>query len=177
MPTEPPLKPLEPQPTLFQVQEAQGLAPERLPTRLQMRQSMQQLRSKLVALLQKGWKLMFSIPFGVRMWLTKWWPALLAGVVIIAAIVTIYLRGVSAGKSGEQVKAAEREAEVQVQVNDANQNAADARVEGEVKLEQQKRELEDAQRDAKNLDDLRRKRGCVILRQQGRDTSSIPACR
>lgn len=120
---------------------------------------------------------MFSIPFAARMWITKWWPAVLAVVVIIAAVVTIYLRGVSAGKSGEQVKAAERESQVQVEVNDANQNASDARVEGAVQLEQQKRELEDAQRDAQTLDDMRRKRGCVILRQQGRDTSAIPACR
>ena len=126
---------------------------------------------------QKGWKLMFSIPFGVRMWLTKWWPALLAGVVIFGAIAFIYWHGISVGKSGEQLKAAEREAEVQGQITDANENASAVRVESEVKLEQQKRELEDAQRDVENLDDLRRKRGCVILRQQGRDTSRIPACR
>lgn len=121
---------------------------------------------------------MFSfIPFAARAFLGKWWPALLAGVVIIAGITVIYMRGVSAGKTGEQVKAVQRENEVQVKINDANENASAARVEAATKLEQQQRELEDVQSEAGSVDALRVKRGCVVLRQQGRDVSKIPACR
>lgn len=121
---------------------------------------------------------MFSfIPFGARIFLAKWWPALLAGVVIIGAIVVIYTRGVSAGKSGEQVKAAQREVTVQKEITEANENASAARIDASRELEEQARELQDAQEDAGSLDTIRIKRGCVILRQQGRDTSRIPACR
>ena len=120
---------------------------------------------------------MFSIPFAARMFLTKWWPALLAGVVIIAGIAIIYTRGVSAGKTGEVVKQVQREAEVQVKINDANENASAARVDAERELATQAQELKDAQQDADSLDTIRIKRGCVVLRQQGRDVSKIPACR
>lgn len=120
---------------------------------------------------------MFSIPFAARMWLTKWWPALLAGVVILVAIGVIYSRGFSAGKTGEVIKQVQREAEVQTKINEVNENASAARVDAERELAEQARELKDAEQDAASLDDLRRKRGCVILRQQGRDTSRIPACR
>ena len=120
---------------------------------------------------------MFSIPFTIRMWLTKWWPALLAGVVIAIAVGVIYFRGVSAGKTGAQVQAQKREVKIQIEVKDANENASAARVEDTSELQNQMQELKDAQRDAKDLDDARRKRGCIVLRQQGRDTSRIPACR
>jgi len=120
---------------------------------------------------------MFSIPFAVRMFLTNWWPVLLAGVVIIAGITTVYLRGASAGKSGEVVKQVQREAETQAQVNEANENASAARVEASIALEKQAQELKDAEATTDSLDALRIKRGCVILRQQGRDTTKIPACR
>jgi len=138
---------------------------------------MQRLKSKLASLAQKGWKLMFSIPFGVRMFLTKWWPALLAGVVIIGILAYVYFEGKSAGKTGEVAKQVQRENEVQVKINDANENASAARVEAATKLEQQQRELEDVQSEAGSVDAVRIKRGCVILRQQGRDISKVPACR
>lgn len=120
---------------------------------------------------------MFSIPFAARMWLTKWWPALLAGVVIFGGVLFIYLHGISVGKTGEVVKQVKREAEVQVKINEANENASAARVDAERDLADQARELKDAEQDAASLDAIRIKRGCVILRQQGRDTSRIPACR
>lgn len=119
----------------------------------------------------------FALPFAARQFLAKWWPALLAGVVIIVAVTVIYFRGYSAGKTGEVVKQVQREAEVQVEINNANENASAARVEAATKLEQQQRELEDVQSEAGSVDALRIKRGCVVLRQQGRDISKIPACR
>ena len=120
---------------------------------------------------------MFKIPFVVRMFLSNWWPALLAGVVIIGGITAVYLRGASAGKAGEQTKAIRREVEVQKNINDANENASIARVEATIELEKQAQELQDAEKDAGTVDAIRIKRGCVILRQQGRDISKIPACR
>lgn len=59
---------------------------------------------------------------------------------------------------------------------DANANIADIRVEDAVRAEQQQREIEDAVKNSTGPDDLRALRGCVILRQQGRDTSKIAAC-
>lgn len=121
---------------------------------------------------------MFSfIPFAAREFLGKWWPAILAAVVILAAVIMIYSRGVNAGKTGEQLKSAEREIELKGDIIEANENASAARVEGEVELEQQKKELEDAQRDITDVDRARCERGRVIMRQQGRDPSRIPACR
>ena len=117
------------------------------------------------------------IPFAARAFLGKWWPVILAGVVITAAITIIYLRGYSAGKTGEIVKAVQRENEVQIKINDANENAAQARVEAATALQNQSQELQDVQSEAGSVDALRIKRGCVILRQQGRDISKIPACR
>jgi hypothetical protein len=119
----------------------------------------------------------FAIPFAVRQFLAKWWPALLAGVVIIVAVTVIYFRGYSAGKTTEVVKQVQREAEVQVKINDANENAAQARVDAATALQNQAQELQDVQEQAGSVDALRIKRGCVVLRQQGRDTSKIPACR
>lgn len=120
---------------------------------------------------------MFSIPFAARMFLTKWWPAIAAIVVILGILTYVYFHAFSAGKTTEVVKQVQREAEVQVKINDANENASAARVDAERELAEQARELQDAQQDADSLDTIRIKRGCVVLRQQGRDTSKIPACR
>lgn len=60
---------------------------------------------------------------------------------------------------------------------DVTANIADERVEDAVKAEKQQREIEDAVANSTGPDDVRARRGCVILRQQGRDTAAIPACR
>lgn len=120
---------------------------------------------------------MFNIPFAARAFLGKWWPALLAGVVILIAVGYIYSRGVNAGKTSEQLKEAKNELEVVTKVEGANVSAADARVKDATVHQEQAQEIKDAVRDSKTLDDARRKRGCVILRQQGRDTTKIAACR
>ena len=121
---------------------------------------------------------MFSlIPFAAREFLGKWWPAILAFVVILIAVGVIYTRGVSAGKTGEQLKNAKEDIIVVEKVTEANTAAAEQRVEDATRLQDQAQEIKDATRDAKDLDDARRKRGCVILRQQGKATDKIPACR
>lgn len=63
-----------------------------------------------------------------------------------------------------------------IEVLDANEKASDTRVEDAVRAERQQREIEDAVANSTGPDDVRARRGCVILRQQGRDTSRIPAC-
>jgi len=114
----------------------------------------------------------------VKTFLSSKWPYLAAGVVILGACLLLaYCTGRSDGKSSEVIKAQDREIKVQTKVGDANENAAGTRVEDATKLQRQQQEIEDAVRNAQGPDDVRAKRGCVILRQQGRDTSAIPACR
>jgi len=89
----------------------------------------------------------------------------------------VYWAGSSAGKKDQTAKAAQTEVKTQQSINNADNNAAAARVTDAVRLQQQTQELKDAVRDAKSPDDARTKRGCAIMRQQGRDTSGIAACR
>lgn len=112
----------------------------------------------------------------ITTFLKKWWPAL-AGAALLAVLLALaYCNGKSAGKSGEIVKQQKREIETQQDLGKANENAADARVQDAVKSERQQQELEDALKATQNSDRQRALRGCVVLRQQGRDTSNIPAC-
>jgi hypothetical protein len=99
----------------------------------------------------------------------------------IAAIVTAvlglaYCQGRSAGKSGEVVKEQGRTIKTQQEVGAANENAAGARVADATKAVQQERELKDALAASKDPARQRVLRGCLIMRQQGRDTKNIPAC-
>jgi len=99
-------------------------------------------------------------------------------VAFVAALLLLsYCSGRSDGKTGEVVKQQEREIQVQQDLGKANENASTARVEDAVKAEQQKKELNDAIKDTNSPDRARALRGCIILRQQGRDTINIPACR
>lgn len=95
---------------------------------------------------------------------------------ILLAMVTgfvLYERHV--GATGEVVKEQGRTIKVQEQAGEANGNAAAARVEGATRLEQQKTELKDAVNNATSPDDLRHRRGCAILRQQGRSKDAATA--
>lgn len=99
-------------------------------------------------------------------------------VAFVAALLLLsYCSGRSDGKTSEVVKQQEREIQVQQDLGKANENASTARVEDAVKAEQQKKELNDAIKDINGPDRARALRGCIILRQQGRDTVNIPACR
>jgi hypothetical protein len=95
---------------------------------------------------------------------------------LLLAALTVYLVGRGDGKRGEVVGQLKRENKVQADVGDANANASTARVEDAVRSEQQKKELSDALEATDDPDRQRALRGCVILRQQGRDTSRIPGC-
>lgn len=97
-------------------------------------------------------------------------------IMLVVILTLAYCSGRQDGKTGEVVKQQEREIEVQRDVGDANTKSADQRVEDAVKAEKQQKELADALKATTDPDRQRALRGCVILRQQGRDTSRIPAC-
>lgn len=113
----------------------------------------------------------------VKHFLQSKWTWLVAGVVIMALLLTLsYCTGKEDGSKDEVIKQQDREIEVQGQVSGANDTASDQRLRDYQYGAEQQREIEDAVRNAKGPDDVRAQRGCVILRQQGRDTSRIPAC-
>lgn len=101
------------------------------------------------------------------------------GVAIAASLILMlaYCQGKGAGEQEEINDQLEREVEFQGEINDANEGAASVRVEDRLTIEQQRRELQDAIEQGEDPDTVRARRGCIILRQQGRDTSSIAACR
>jgi len=99
-------------------------------------------------------------------------------VAFVAALLLLsYCSGRSDGKTSEVVKQQEREIQVQQDLGKANENASTARVQDAVKAEQQEKELTNALAATKDPDRQRVLRGCIILRQQGRNTADIPACR
>lgn len=101
--------------------------------------------------------------------------ALLA--VILAFLLLAYCSGRKDGKTNEIVEQQERQIEVQENVNEANSTAADQRVDDAKKAAQQEKELNDAIKETSDPARQRVLRGCVIMRQQGRDTDTISACR
>ena len=113
----------------------------------------------------------------IRYFISKKWAWLLTGVVMVVALLLLsYCTGRSDGKRGEVIGQQEREIETLDKVGKANEKAAEQRVNDSEYGAAQQKEIEDAVRNAKGPDDVRAQRGCVILRQQGRDTSRIPAC-
>lgn len=113
----------------------------------------------------------------IKGFLSSKWPWLGAGVVIIGILLLLsYCTGRSDGKKDEVIGQQQREIETQGKVGKANEGAADRRLSDYQYGAEQQKEIEDAVRNAKGPDDVRAQRGCVILRQQGRDTSRIPAC-
>lgn len=96
---------------------------------------------------------------------------------LLLILLTAYCSGRKDGKTGEIVEQQERQIEVQGQVNDANTIAADRRVEDTKKAVEQEKELNDAIKETSDPARQRVLRGCIIMRQQGRDTDTISACR
>lgn len=97
------------------------------------------------------------------------------GGIIVAALLiglVVYMLGRSDGKTAR----AEAQIELQAEIKQADQRAADTRVGDAVRMEQQRKELDDAFKAANGPDDRRALRGCVVMRQQGRDTTGIPGC-
>jgi hypothetical protein len=96
---------------------------------------------------------------------------------LVAAVLGLtYCKGEKAGKSGEVVHEQKRTIQTQQEVGAANENAAGARVADATQAVQQEKELTDALKSTKDPNRQRVLRGCLILRQQHRDTKNIPAC-
>lgn len=101
----------------------------------------------------------------------------IAIVTLVAAVLALtYCEGHKAGKSGEVVKEQRRTIQTQQEVGNANENAAAARVSDATRGVQQEKELKDALAATNDPDKQRALRGCIIMRQQHRDTKNIPAC-
>ena len=113
----------------------------------------------------------------ILMFLRRWWPALAGGALVVVILTLTYCSGKSAGKSGEVIKQQKREIQTQQDLGRANEKAGGRRMEDAVRSTAQQKELEDALAASKDPDRQRALRGCIILRQQGRDTSHLPACR
>jgi hypothetical protein len=95
---------------------------------------------------------------------------LVAGILGLA-----YCEGHKAGKSGEVVHEQARTIQVQQEVGGANENASTARVADATKAVQQERELKDALNATNDPNRQRVLRGCLIMRQQGRNPKDLPA--
>lgn len=113
----------------------------------------------------------------VLAFLKKWWPVIGAAILMGSLLTLAYCKGESAGKNGEIINQQEREIETQKDLNSANENAAATRLEDAARAAQQEKELTDVVQSTVDPDARRRLRGCIILRQQGRDLEDIPACR
>lgn len=115
-----------------------------------------------------GW---LAAKLGPRAGETALW--LVLALLVAAVLALTYCSG---GKDA-QIAQQKADAKVDQKVDKADAKAAEQRVEDAVRLEQQEKELDDAVKADHNADRTRALRGCVIMRQQGRDTSKIPACR
>lgn len=109
--------------------------------------------------------------------LAKYGIYLAIGALVALVLGLTYCEGHKAGKSGEVVHEQARTIQVQREVGGANENAAGARVADATKAAQQEKELTDALHATNDPSRQRVLRGCLIMRQQHRDTKNIPACR
>lgn len=80
----------------------------------------------------------------------------------------------SIGAAGVIAKDQAATIQVQDQNAKAQDNAAAARVDATKREAQQQQELDNAIDNSQSPDDRRRARGCVVLKQQGVDTSRLP---
>lgn len=113
----------------------------------------------------------------VMIFLKRWWPAIAGTAVLLAVLTLTYCQGRSDGKSGEVIQQQKREIETQQDLGRANEKAGDQRMKDAERSTAQQKELTDALAATNDPDRQRALRGCIILHQQGRDTSNIPACR
>lgn len=115
--------------------------------------------------------------FTLPPFLAKYGLYILGALAVVAILGLAYCEGHKTGKTGEVVQEQKRTIQTQQEVGSANENAAAARVSDATKSEQQKKELSDALNSSNDPSQQRIARGCLILRQQHRDTKNIPECR
>jgi hypothetical protein len=116
-------------------------------------------------------------PAAIWAGLGKWQWAVVIGVLAVLTLTLAYCSGGKAASDRARLKEAEAAAELDARADKADAAAAVDRVEDARADARQRKELEDATAGASDIDDARRRRGCAILRQQGRDTSKVAKCR
>lgn len=101
-----------------------------------------------------------------------------AGVLLLAAaILTLaYCTGRNSGGKDAVIDQQAAEIDTLDKIGNANQGAADQRVSDSVRQMRETQELQDALNSETDPDKQRALRGCVIMRQQNRNTSGIAAC-
>lgn len=105
----------------------------------------------------------------------RYWAG--AAVVLLACLGLSYCVGRGNGRSGEVTRQLERTIELEQDASKADAAAAEARLSDHLTISEQKKELDDAIARNEDADTLRARRGCLILRQQGRDTTALASCR
>lgn len=117
------------------------------------------------------------IPLAAKAFLGKVWPYLaVAGVVALVLMLT-YCTGQKAGTTKADNSRLKANSEVQTKKAGADAKAGDERLGDAARNRTQREELRDAQKNAVDPADAHLRRGCRIMRQQGTDTSRVPACK
>ena len=107
---------------------------------------------------------------------SKW--ALIGGAALLfAAILALaYCSGRKAGTDAADLAREKANVEALATASAAAEAAAEERGSDAAVIADQRKELSDAKWTCKGADDCRGMRGCIILRQQGKDLAGIPAC-
>lgn len=92
------------------------------------------------------------------------------------SLLVTYCVGRGDGKADEVIERQAQEIELLEDVADANDSAAEARVADVQRIALNEKELNDALTTTSDPDTRRVLRGCIIMRQQGRNTAGLPAC-
>lgn len=87
-----------------------------------------------------------------------------------------FCQGKRAGEQGEVIDQQERELDFKAAEGGAKTAASDKRVTDEVRVAMELKELTDALETETDPYARRVLRGCIVMRQQGRDTGVIPGC-
>lgn len=117
---------------------------------------------------------MSLIPNPVSSFVDAYRPVLIGAGVVLLVIALLALAYCSGG-SGARHADDQETIQLQTHVIAADGNAADARVSDTVRIQNQQREIEDAVQNTSSVDDARRARGCIILRQQNRAAAAAAA--
>lgn len=100
------------------------------------------------------------------------------GIAVVGMLILTlaFCQGKQSGKQGEVINQQERELDFNAAEKGAAVTASDKRVSDVVRVAMEAKELQDALETETDPYARRVLRGCIVLRQQGRDTSGIPGC-
>lgn len=100
------------------------------------------------------------------------------GIAVVGMLILTlaFCQGKQSGKQGEVINQQERELDFKAAEGDAKTAASDKRVTDEVRVAMELKELTDALETETDPYARRVLRGCIVMRQQGRDTGVIPGC-